>query len=81
MGDLTDYSAEQLLRYAYPEMRRSNSGDLPVYRYLSQLQTQEDFPQIRSETKSSSMTLPQIPTKNIAPPLIAIPLCRIFGKH
>lgn len=53
MGDLTDYSAEQLLRYAYPEMRRSNSGDLPVYRYLSQIQTQEDFPQIRSETKSS----------------------------
>ena len=53
MGDLTDYSAEQLLKYAYPEMRRSNSGDLPVYRYLSQIQTQEDFPQIRSETKSN----------------------------
>lgn len=53
MGDLTDYSAVQLLKYAYPEMRRSNSGDLPVYRYLSQIQTQEDFPQIRSETKSN----------------------------
>ncbi len=55
MGDLTDYSAEQLLKYAYPEIRRSNNGDLPVYRYLCQIQNQaqEDFAQIRAETKNN----------------------------
>ena len=51
MGDLDDYTADQLLKYAYPELRRGNTGDFPVYRYLCQ--AQEDFPEIRAEVKTS----------------------------
>lgn len=51
MDDLTDFTADQLLKYAYPELRKVNRGDLPVYRYL--YQAQEDYPQIRGEIKHS----------------------------
>lgn len=51
MDDLTDFTADQLLKYAYPELRKVNRGDLPVYRYLNQ--AQDDYPQIRGEIKSS----------------------------
>ena len=49
MGDLGKFTADQLLKYAYPEVRKGNNGDFPVYRYLSQ--AQEDYPQIQAETK------------------------------
>lgn len=49
MNDLQDYTADQLLKYAYPEVRKGNNGDIPVYRYLSQ--AQEKYPEIELETK------------------------------
>lgn len=48
MGDLSDFTADQLLKYAYPEIRKRTSGDLPVYKYL--VQAKEDYSQIRAET-------------------------------
>ena len=47
MGDLSDFTADQLLKYAYPEIRKRTSGDLPVYKYL--VQAKEDYSQIRAE--------------------------------
>ena len=40
------YSSDDLLQYAYPEIKRQNAK-LPVYKYLSQ--ASKDFPEIRSE--------------------------------
>lgn len=48
MGDLSDFTADQLLKYAYPEIRKRTSGDLPVYKYL--VQAKEDYSRIRAET-------------------------------
>lgn len=49
MDDLKDlnYTADQFLRYAYPEIKKENTGSIPVYRYLAE--AQESYPQIRAE--------------------------------
>lgn len=46
-----NYTADQLLKYAYPEIRKENTGDIPVYRFLAQ--AQEDYPQIRADTRQN----------------------------
>ena len=49
MDDLKDlnYTADQFLRYAYPEIKKENNGPIPAYRYLAE--AQERYPQIRAE--------------------------------
>ena len=49
MDDLKDlnYTADQFLRYAYPDIKKENTGPIPAYRYLAE--AQEHYPQIRAE--------------------------------
>lgn len=45
---LKGFNADQLLQYAYPQVKKGTVGDIPVYKYLAQ--AKEDYPEIRAVT-------------------------------
>lgn len=45
---LNGFNADQLLQYAYPQVKKGTVGDIPVYKYLAQ--AKEDYPEIRAVT-------------------------------
>ena len=45
---LKGFNADQLLQYAYPQVKKGTAGDIPVYKYLAQ--AKEDYPEIRAVT-------------------------------
>ena len=48
---LKGFNADQLLQYAYPQVKKGTSGDIPVYKYLAQ--AKDDYPEIRAVTPNN----------------------------